>query len=228
MAVNDFADARAATAKRIKLKKAIKFFFYGIAAVLVSPFALAELCARAVLHRDVWFASQTELFSVFPGKTGYFLRNAYYRLTLRRCPWNCCFLIGTMFTHSGAEVGEHVYIGAHSIIGLARIGDDTMLADHVYVLSGKNQHGTARAGLSFQAQAQSFTRVNIGRNSWLGTNSVIMADVGDDCVIGAGSVVTRPVPDRCVAAGNPARVIRSTSPEGSSERMQDQAFTEQA
>jgi acetyltransferase-like isoleucine patch superfamily enzyme len=128
---------------------------------------------------------------------------------------DCCFLFGTLFTNSGAEVGKRVYVGAHCIIGLATIGDDTMLADHVYVLSGKHQHQTSEPGVAFQNQPQRFSRVTIGRNCWLGTNTVVMADIGDNCVIGAGSVVTKSIPDNCVAVGNPARVIRATLPQES-------------
>jgi acetyltransferase-like isoleucine patch superfamily enzyme len=94
-----------------------------------------------------------------------------------------------------------------------------MLADHVYILSGGHQHSTVDPTLPFQDQPQTFTRVHIGRNTWIGTNTVVMADIGDNCVIGAGSVVTRPVPSNTVAVGNPARVIRSTSSrEGTGER----------
>jgi acetyltransferase-like isoleucine patch superfamily enzyme len=50
--------------------------------------------------------------------------------------------------------------------------------------------------------------VRIGAGTWIGSGSVILADVGRNSIIGAGSVVTRPIPDEVVAAGTPARVIR--------------------
>ena len=194
------------------MKRSLKRVVYLVALCLVMPWALAERIARRFLGRDVWFSSHSEFLSLIPGKIGWFLRNAYLHLTLRQCPLNCCFLLGTLFTHSEAEVGERIYMGAHCIIGVATVGDETMLADHVYVLSGGHQHGTADPGVSFQDQPQRFTRVRIGRNCWVGTNVVIMADVGENCVIGAGSVVTKPIPHNSVAVGNPARVIRSTFP----------------
>jgi acetyltransferase-like isoleucine patch superfamily enzyme len=115
-----------------------------------------------------------------------------------------------MFMHSQAELGERVYIGSNCIVGLATVGDDTMLADHVYILSGRRQHGISDPAIRFQDQPRTFTRIHIGRNCWLGTNTVVMADIGNDCVIGAGSVVTRAIPSGSVAVGNPARVIRPT------------------
>ena len=195
-----------------KLKRSLKKVFYFIALCLVMPWALAERIARRFLGRDVWFSSHSEFLSLIPGKIGWFLRNPYLHLTLRQCPLSCCFLFGTLFTHSEAEVGERVYIGARCLIGLATIGDDTMIADHVHVLSGKHQHGTAAPLVRFQDQPQSFVRVHIGRNCWIGANAVVTADIGENCVIGAGSVVTQPVPENSVAVGSPARVIRQTVP----------------
>jgi len=191
------------------VKTILKAIVHAVALLMVLPFALLERGARALARRDVFFAGQAEFFSLFPGKTGSYLRNAYYFLTLDKCPLHLRFLLGTMFTHSEAEIGERVYCGAHCLIGMAKIGDDTLLADHVYVLSGRHQHGTTDPAAAIQDQPQSFKQVSIGKNVWIGTNTVIMADVGDDCVIGAGSVVTRPIPAGSVAVGNPARVIRS-------------------
>jgi virginiamycin A acetyltransferase len=190
------------------LKHLFKKILYFVALCCVAPWALCERLARRVSGRDVWFSSHNELLALVPGKIGWFLRNAYLHVTLQQCPLNCCFLFGTLFTHSEAEVGGRVYTGAHCIIGTATIGDDTMLADHVYILSGKHQHGTSDPTISFQDQPRVFARIRIGRNCWLGTNVVVMADIGDNCIIGAGSVVNKPIPDNCVAAGNPAKVIR--------------------
>ena len=192
------------------MKSIVKQLCYAVAILLVAPLAFSERFARSLAGRDVFFQTHNEMLSLLPGKPGSFLRNAYLYLTLQGCPLECFFSFGVMFMHSEAKVGERVYAGAYCIIGQSTIGDDTMLADHVYILSGKRQHGTHERGVRFQDQAGSFTQVHIGRNCWVGSNSTIMADIGDDCVIGAGSVVTRPIPPGQVAVGNPARVIRAT------------------
>ena len=61
------------------------------------------------------------------------------------------------------------------------------------------------------------TLVRIGAGSWVGSGAIIMANVGPECIIGAGSVVTRDVPARVLAAGVPARVIRSRTPEAAAQ-----------
>lgn len=53
--------------------------------------------------------------------------------------------------------------------------------------------------------------VQIGRNAFIGSGSVILkgVSIGEASVVGAGSVVTKCIPDGEIWAGNPARFIRS-------------------
>ena len=57
----------------------------------------------------------------------------------------------------------------------------------------------------------SFGKVIIGNNVYIGNNACVMPGVtiGNNVVIGAASVVTKNVPDNVVIAGNPARIINS-------------------
>lgn len=190
----------------VPVKRLLKLVAYGIAVVFVCPLALCELLARRLMRRDAWFMTQGEALSLLPGKVGYFLRNAYYLLTLRKCGLDCQIGFGTYFTHSEAEVGHSVYAGTRCLIGIATIGDRVLLADHVQILSGGRQH--IHAG----SEDSRFRRIKIGADSWIGAGAILMADVGENCIIGAGSVVTRTVPDASVAVGNPAKVIRPNVP----------------
>ena len=54
-------------------------------------------------------------------------------------------------------------------------------------------------------------RVNIGKNVWIGSGSIILpgVSIGDNAIIGAGSVVTRNIPENSIAVGNPAKVIKN-------------------
>lgn len=191
------------------VKRAMKQLVYGVAMLLVFPLAACEWLARRIAGRDVFFAGQGELISLVPGKVGHILRNSYYHLTMKRCPLNCLFGFGTVFTHSEAEIGERVAIGARCNIGMVRMGDDAMLSDHIQIVSGRRQHTFTHPGVRYQDQVQIFSQVYIGRNAWIGSGVVIMADIGDDAVIGAGAVVVKPIPAASVAVGNPARVLRS-------------------
>lgn len=184
-----------------------KAFLHLIALTLVLPLALPERVLRLLFGRDVLFVAHSQFLSLFPGKIGSYIRNSYYHLTLKSCPLDCCFSFGMVFTHSDVSVGHRIYVGSYSRIGLAEIGDDSMISDNVHIISGAHQHGISDAQ-NFQDQPQRFERVHLGVNVWVGANCVIMSDIGSGSVIGAGSVVTKPIANQSVAAGVPARIIR--------------------
>ncbi|MHC4179855.1 MAG: acyltransferase [Planctomycetota bacterium] len=155
---------------------------------------------------DDLFLSCSQLLSLFPGKIGVFLRRGFYWMSLDSFAPDCYVDFGTYLAHPQTVIGEGVYIGGRCTIGMCEIGDDALIGSNADILSGRHQHGFSDPNVPIQEQQGSYTRVRIGRNTWIGNSSVIMADVGDDSVIGAGSVVVKPIPPRSVAVGNPAVV----------------------
>jgi len=143
-----------------------------------------------------------------PGGIGDFLRGAYYHLTLRAFDLSSRISFGSFFAHPEAHIGSGVYVGSYCILGKVTIGDRTLLASSVQVLSGQHQHERGTSSAAFDGG--DFVQVTIGSDSWIGAGAVVMADVGSRTTVGAASVVTKPVPDDCVAVGSPARVIRDT------------------
>jgi virginiamycin A acetyltransferase len=194
------------------MKKLLKNILIGVAMLLVLPLVVSERVARALMKRDVMFSAHADYLSMFPGVLGCLLRSSYYNLTMKRCLLDGAISFGTRFTHSESVVSERVYIGYDCILGYVEIGADTMLADRVSVLSGAHQHGGDLSDLPFQQQPKLFKTIRIGRNCWIGTGAIVMADVGDNSIIGAGSVVTRPIGPGEVAVGNPCRTIRKNAP----------------
>lgn len=208
------------------MKATIKAIAHCICVLVTAPFWLLELlCARIAGH-EVLFPTHLELLSLVPGKVGSYMRTEYLSMTLVEPVRDCMILFGTVFTHSDAIIRRRVYIGLRCCIGSAIIGEDTMISDHVQILSGRRQHGTDPLSAPFQQQEQHRERVSIGKNCWIGAGAVIMADVGDNAIIGAGSVVVHPIPGDCVAVGSPACVVKSLSVRQAATLSARQAATE--
>jgi acetyltransferase-like isoleucine patch superfamily enzyme len=147
------------------------------------------------------------MLSLLPGKVGNYFRIAFYRHTLQRCSFNACLSFGVLIAHRTAEIGDHVVIGAYSIIGTVTIDDHVLIASRVSITSGRHQHNVDDLTKNITEDEPVFERVHIGSNTWLGEGAIIMADVGSRCVVSAGSVVSRAIPDGKLVMGNPARSV---------------------
>jgi len=86
-----------------------------------------------------------------------------------------------------------------------RIGDDTIFAPGVKIISANHQFGEF-------SKSEKDRPIVIGRHCWLGANAIVLPGVhlGDNVVVGAGAVVTRDVPEGTVVAGVPAVPIKSS------------------
>lgn len=112
---------------------------------------------------------------------------------------------------AGAHVhfGDYVYANFNlTLVDDAHIyvGDKVMFGPNVTVATAGHPIEVHLRDLQMQYNMP----VHIGRNVWIGANSVVLPGVtiGENTVIGAGSVVTRDIPANVVAVGNPCRVLR--------------------
>ncbi len=190
------------------MKRFVKQLVELIATLVVLP--AAALCRAGIrlCGPERGFAGWSQLFALAPGLSGVFLRRAFYRLVLPRCGTDSCLTFGTILSHPTARIGDRVYVGANCSLGEIELEDDVLLASHVSVMNGSQQHGIERLDVPIREQPGVFVPVRIGRDSWIGERAVIAASVGKHCVIGAGSVVTKPIPDFAIAVGVPARIVR--------------------
>jgi acetyltransferase-like isoleucine patch superfamily enzyme len=190
------------------MKELIKSIADIFAVLLVLPVAGLYFVAKSAAGPASAFPGFSQLISLVPGRTGAYLRRAFYRMALRRCAAGSWVSFGTVFSHPGAEVGRNVYVGVFCCLGEVTLEDDVLIGSHVSVTNGSAQHGIERLDIPVREQPGQWPRVTIGSDSWVGDRAVVMADVGRHCVIGAGSVVTKPIPDYAIAVGAPAKVVR--------------------
>jgi acetyltransferase-like isoleucine patch superfamily enzyme len=107
-------------------------------------------------------------------------------------------------------IGDRVFIGRNvefNVQGKIEIGDDCLLASGCVFVD--HDHGVQLTEV-MAAQPSRIGQIILGRNVWIGANSVVLKNVtiGDGAIIGAGSVVTKEIPPNQIWAGVPARKIR--------------------
>lgn len=191
-------------------KRAAQRFFGGVA----MPIYLSYRLAARVGDPDEAFWSFSQALSMFPGKTGSFLRNAFFRRAMTACHPDVTIQFGTLFSQRDIEIGPNVYIGPQCNIGRCRLEAYCTLGSGVHIMSGKRQHFFGDPQTPIKDQGGVLEKVVIGEDTWIGNGALVMADIGRKCVIGAGAVIAAPVPDYAIMAGNPAKQISQRKADG--------------
>ncbi|MBA4065497.1 MAG: acyltransferase [Isosphaera sp.] len=174
----------------------------------VSPVLLGYVLNSALVGRNRALEGASQLLSMLPGVTGQYLRRAFLGRVLAGFHHTATVEFGTLFSQTGAVLGENVYVGPRCGLGLVRLERDVLLGPGVQIPSGGKTHAFDDPDRPIREQGGERTVVTVGAGAWVGTGAIVMADVGRGTVVAAGAVVTRPLPDNVVAAGVPARVIR--------------------
>jgi len=183
------------------------------AKVVVLPLALLWWAYRAVTGRETLFESLSQAISLVPGRTGSYLRRAFYGLVLPECADDVHIEFGTLLAHPTARLARGVYIGTFCTLGTVSVGEGVMIGSNVDILSSRHQH-KREGGKLLGGEHGTFSEIRIGANSWIGNSAVVMANVGRDCTVGAAAVVVKDVADGQTVVGNPAKAIRRDAPEG--------------
>lgn len=110
---------------------------------------------------------------------------------------------------NGCKIGRRCMITAKNRI---RLDEDVLLGPGVLIAD----HGHEFSDIDSPIYKQGITTggtVHIERNCWIGYGAAILCDAGElvvgrNSVIGTNSVVTRSVPPYSVVVGNPAKVVR--------------------
>ena len=190
------------------MRDAAKLVAHALATVLVAPMIVSFYVRSRILGPDRALQGSTQALALVPGLVGQYLRRAFLARTLR-CDRTATIEFGAIFSHPGARIGEHVYIGPHCAIGLVELERDVLLGPGVQILSGAHTHASDDPSRPIRDQPLQRTLVRVGRGAWIGAGAIIMDDVGAGSIVGAGAVVTTPIPAQVVAAGVPARVVRN-------------------
>jgi virginiamycin A acetyltransferase len=190
------------------MKAALKKIIHILSMLLVLPLIITHILVQ-LLRKEGIFIFATQLLSIVPGKLGSYLRIAFNRVTMTYCDMETVIGFATLFSQIDTEIHKGVYIGPQCNIGMCSIGENTLIASGVHIISGSNQHSFSDLSTPIQQQGGTYTKVSIGKDCWIGNGALVFANIGDHSIIGAGSVVTKDIPANSIAAGNPARILRS-------------------
>ena len=141
--------------------------------------------------------------------------------------------LSTFINLYGCEIGDETKIGAFvEIQKNATVGKRWKISSHTFICEGVTiednvfiGHGvmfvndmypraTVPGGALQTEQDWKVEKTLVKKGASIGTGVTVLANItiGEDAIVGAGAVVTRDVPPRTIVAGNPARVLRSISP----------------
>jgi dTDP-4-amino-4,6-dideoxygalactose transaminase/acetyltransferase-like isoleucine patch superfamily enzyme len=143
----------------------------------------------------------------------------------------------------GCEIGDETKVGTFvEIQKNAKVGRRCKISSHTFICEGVTVEDHVFIGHSVTFINDSLPRATnpigalqteadwkvettlVRRGASIGSGATILSNVviGENAVVGAGSVVTHNVPANAIVAGNPARFLRSLSPEGRIPHADDQ------
>jgi virginiamycin A acetyltransferase len=209
------------TAYRLKEPMTLKLVFKKIFVIisfifdlpLIIPVWLESIITRNKSERIFCFCA--EILSQCPGFIGSYFRRAYYWAVCTDVSSDAHFLLGSLLAHRQNKIGAHSTIGIHTYIGYADIAENVLMGARVSIISGKYQHGRPGQRISGVELAEENTIIRIGKNTWIGQDASLLANIGENCTIAAGSVVFKDVPDNTTVMGNPARKVSLNASESS-------------
>lgn len=107
--------------------------------------------------------------------------------------------------------GEHCGFGTGCFVAVGQgginMGDHVICGPNVALIAVNYRYD--RLDVPLEEQGCTSKGIRIGRNVWIGANSVILdgSVIGENSIIVAGSVVNRKFPPNSIIQGNPAKVI---------------------
>lgn len=189
------------------MKETIKFAVRAASLATMLPMLLLYSLTCICCGKDAAFPAFSQFLCQLPGKTGSYLRHAFYRQTALKCEVDASIGYGTIFSSPEVSIGRTAYLGNYCSIGKVTIEDDVLIASHVSLMNGTKQHRIERLDVPVREQIGEFPPITIGRDSWIGEKAIVAANVGKHCVVGAGALVLTDLPDYAIAVGIPAKIV---------------------
>lgn len=101
------------------------------------------------------------------------------------------------------KIGQNVFINNYCSINCLKyieIGENTLLGEGVKIYDHNHEYSIENEQLNVNRKEFTYGEVKIGKNSWLGTNVIVLkgVSIGDNSIIGAGCVIHKDIPANSV------------------------------
>jgi acetyltransferase-like isoleucine patch superfamily enzyme len=123
---------------------------------------------------------------------------------------------------TGANIGKKVSIGydVYYDVGNAKyitIEDGAWVASRCLILCHKRDLSNYYVGTDYNTLGYNKNEVVLKKGCVVGMGSIVLpgVTVGEGAIVGAGSVVVKDVPAWTIVTGNPAKVVKTISPNNS-------------
>lgn len=187
------------------LKSVAKFGFI----FFTFPIYLLFLALSFRGDKDSVFRSFSQAVSLIPGKTGVYVRAAFYSLACVDTSDKISIGFLTVLSHQDITIKEGVYIGPQCNIGKCSIGKNTLIGSGVHIISGTRQHFFSDINIPIQEQKGQYDKISIGEDCWIGNKSLVAKSIGNKTIVAAASVVISELPPMTIIGGHPAKIIRN-------------------
>jgi acetyltransferase-like isoleucine patch superfamily enzyme len=153
------------------------------------------------------------------------LRRMLARKLFRHCGEGVIFHHNVLFSDGGnISLGDGVLVNRRVMLddrGPIDVGAYTMMSAGVTIETHTHPFDDFTRPIAYSGRG--IGPVEIGANSVLGYNAVIMAGttLGYRTIVGANSIVTKDVPDYTVVGGVPAKPIKEIRPDGSGDPVRE-------
>jgi acetyltransferase-like isoleucine patch superfamily enzyme len=115
-----------------------------------------------------------------------------------------------------ATIGKNCKISSHTFVCEGVTIEDNVFIGHNVTFTNDIYPRATTADGALQTGADwTVEPTLVKRGASIGSGATILAriTIGENAIVGAGAVVTKDVPANSIVAGNPARFLRSLSPE---------------
>lgn len=112
------------------------------------------------------------------------------------------------------KIGDNVFMNNFCSVNCLKsieIGENTIFGEGVKVYDHNHAYSHGNGELKVNRKEFTYGSVKIGKNCWLGSNTVVLkgVSIGDNSIIGAGCIIHKDVPENTILINNQQNLMKT-------------------